>query len=365
MTDHDHAGAGRRLTAEEEGRGAEMFAGGASTRAVAAELGCGAGTASRLRQRLEARGALAPAAGADDDGEQADDYSQDGELAALLARREALAGALSDHLGRAQASAEAVRVLEAERLQVLAEHRDAAPLRDRLRNAQDDARDSADAAELTRRQIADVDAQIAVIEQRRSLAGLRGDLAAAVAERDAVCARTGELQRAAVLAVRVAAEQFTGALAADRAVVTRAEELAAAVTAMALEVGEQPPVVSPAASSALWVAPDTAVAGGPLALWRAISEARQGNQAAVAELLGICNGWLPPSEAERAEADAEWRKRAEAITASQPAAQPPAPWPHADPASVGIDAQGRPLPWRPAPHPLDFYNAPANWGDVR
>lgn len=44
---------GRRITEEEEAKAGEMFSAGASTREVARELHCGAGTASRIRQRRE------------------------------------------------------------------------------------------------------------------------------------------------------------------------------------------------------------------------------------------------------------------------------------------------------------------------
>ncbi len=231
------------MTPEQETRGAELFAQGKSERQVATELGVGTGSAHRLRMRLAAKAE----AGGDstepvpdvpvdlepvtpDDGGHAD-----ADLAAELAELETQRGELDRiagvHEERAQASRSAVMELEAERLAALEAGRDAAPLRPRIASACADADDSATAAQMVRGRVAVIDERIAEIKGCRELAVLRAELAAAVAERDEVCARSGQRQRAAVLAVREVAEEFTATYREEEAAGRRMEQLAQAVAA--------------------------------------------------------------------------------------------------------------------------------------
>jgi len=354
-------GAGRRLTPDEEERGRQLFADGLSTRQVAAELGIGNGTAARLRQRLADRGQITPAAGdpeteettvtstpdvaaADVDEDQADDA----ELAQLHQRQEELTAEATMYVERAEASRAAVSALEAERMQLLAAGQDAQQLRTRRRDAEDDLRDSVDAASIAQGALAVVGERIAAIEARQADRRLRAELADAVAERDQVLAGIGARQRAAVLAVRQAAEEFTQTFADEQRVMMRVDELAGRVA-----LGGPAPDVPLPVTTRLSV-PGDAGARGPVALLRAMYQARDRNVTAVAEQLGVADGWLPPDPAE---VEAE-RQRIIALHAAMPAARPPEPGSQVqmDPrygSSYSVDEHGRPLrapdPARQAP----------------
>ncbi len=105
-------------------------------------------------------------------------------------------------------------------------------------------------------------------------------------------------------------------------------------------------------------------AGAPLALARAISEARAGNAARTAVFLAEAFGWLPPpppSAEEIAVRQQAQRDLAEANRRRLAGVKPlPAALQHA--ASVSVDSQGNPLrePYRP--HPRDPYAAPMSVG---
>jgi transposase len=357
------SGAGRRLTPDEERRGAELFAQGLSTRQVAAQLGVGNGTAARLRRRLAERAASRsePEETTTMPGHDASqieitalpDPDDAAELSALTAQREDQAAEVEKYVSRAEASMHAVAELEAERMHGLAEGREVQGLRERRRNADDDARDFADAAKLAHGRLEETDRQIQAVLARQADRQLRAELAEAVAERDAVLAAVGERQRSAVLAVAAAAADFTAALADELAVLSRVDQLAARIA-----LGGPVPAVPPPVSTSIGALYD-AVAREPLALARAVSEARAGRVAAVAEQLGICNGWLPVSPAELA---AE-RERMLALRAPQP--QPAASRPvQMDPrfgASYGVDEHGNALP-PPSPAELERRSQPAPAG---
>jgi Homeodomain-like domain len=348
----DTSGPGRRLTPEQEQRAAELFAAGRSEREVADELGCSASTAHRLRERLERAGGTpdepeAPAAPARDEHEAAGAFEltaqhplreSPGELGELQAERDRLADLLQTYGDRAAASRQALADLETERVELLTEGKDAAPLRPRRADAEADLADSETSAQIAADRVAAVDVRIAQVRAMRDLAEMRDQLEAAVAERDTVCAATGDRMRAAVLAVRRAAEEFTAALADERAATERTEQLGQDTANRALALGERVPVAPPARSTALWV--DNAFsAGKPVALSRAISEARIGRTEAVATCLGEAFGWLPPDPAVIAAERERMRQLRTAPPPSPPSVEHPAHWP----AAVSVDSHGRPL----------------------
>jgi Homeodomain-like domain len=385
-------GPGRRLTAAEEQQAAEMFAAGKSEREVADAVGCSASTAHRLRERLAREAApAAPAATvpagpdtpeapvAPEPAAPAEAATEppglemtgvllpsEDEIAALRKERGEVAAAVATYEERAQESRTAIVQLEADRREVLAAGHDAAPLRPRLRDAADDLKDSEEAAALARGYLLELDGRLAAIEGRQAFGRMRGELAREVEISDVVCASTGNLQRAAVLAIKAAAEKFVQAVADEQAAISRRADLAAAVTAAAVHLGEPVPEVPAAVPTALWIHPDAANAGGALALHKAINRAREGNVQATAVHLAEAFGWVPPDPAQVA---AE-RERLLAMQAQQasPAVEPHQPWTRPDTATVALDRDGKEVPpWmvRP-PHPSDGYPgspaaAPAGW----
>lgn len=155
-------GPGRRLTPEQERTGAELFTAGASERDVADRLQCSASTAHRLRERLAAApgGELEPETEADI--QEAERDAIGGEIIdALTAKRAELAEALTARQERAAASQAAIGSLDAERLELLAAGRDAAPLRSRRADAVADLADSCEVAGMIEASIAEIDAQMA------------------------------------------------------------------------------------------------------------------------------------------------------------------------------------------------------------
>lgn len=232
-------GPGRRLTPEQEQTGAEMFAAGSTDRQVAAALECGAGTANRLRQRLAGR--IAELGGP---GEPAADQPPVTELEQT---RDALARALTLQLERAAASAQAIEGLGCERLELLAAGRDAAPLRPRLRSAEDDRQDYTSAAVLLQSRLDEVNGWIAQRNAAGELAAAEGEMAAAATEAAALAASAPDVLRTAAEAVRAAAAELVAfradlAVAQDR--VTAAHHRA---TLAALALGS--PVPPPSAST--------------------------------------------------------------------------------------------------------------------
>lgn len=364
MTAGQASGAGRRLSPEEERRGAELFAQGLSTRAVAARLGVGNGTAARLRQRLE-RAAAATSEPETTVTEHQDagpgplemtgpDVAADGhaELARLASDRDQLAETVATYEARAEASRSAVAGLEAERIQALAEGRDAQALRSRRRDAEDDARDSDDAAGIVRGRLAEVDRQIAAVTARMDLARIRTQLAEAVTARDAVYARSGDRQRAAILAVRDAAIDFVATFADEREADRGVQELAAAAATWSAQLGEPAPEVPPAVPTAVTAPAGTVV---PLQFDRAMWAARQGNAKRVAALLGENFGWLPPAPPTEEEV-AAWRERAahmayelEQLKAQQSGQPTPAATAPDYRGPADYDAYGNRLPWTQPP----------------
>lgn len=205
-------GPGRRLAGDEEERAALLFAGGATDRQVADALDVGAGTANRLRHRMAARIAELSGGAPADGGRQLEatvnalqtglEISQAGEagwraelLEALRVQRGELLAALAAWQDRAQASRGAIAALDAERLELLAAGRDAAPLRPRRRDAEDDLADSTAAAGLVTARLAETEARIAgqEAEQRR------------IAEQDALTAARAAAEAANAEGERLAA----------------------------------------------------------------------------------------------------------------------------------------------------------------
>lgn len=235
-------GPGRRLTEADEALGAELFAAGKSEREVADELGCSASTAHRLRERLGAvqdgtqdapdaqdegsRFALTehrspwpegvavltfkgiPRDSADGDDSERDEpvlNEADTKAAAaravalreLGAKRDELAGQLADLEARSGASRQALVDLEARRVALLAEGKDAAPLRPLAQSARDDLADWEKTAELIAPQLAEVEAMIAGVHHEELLAAQQ-------AERDRAAREGTRLAPKAAAALREA-----------------------------------------------------------------------------------------------------------------------------------------------------------------
>lgn len=370
---------GRRLTEAEEQIAAGLFDAGRSEREVAEALGCSASTAHRLRLRLA--GAQEPAEPADDgDGQGEPQESQepagDAELAALRQLHDALAEQIATTAERATASSAAWQGLEAERLRILGEGGDAVQLRDRITSARQDMDDWATAAHLLTEKLTAVDARIAEIDARGELAALRAQLDAAVAERDAVFARSGGRQRAAVAAVAAAAEEFTAVFADESAADGRVTALAQGVAQLAARFGEALPEVPAPAVTAISVSVDQTFGyGPPLALHRALARAREGRTADVAEELGKVNGWLPPGPPTEAELEerrriAEQREQQLAELKARTAAGPGASQADDRTVPAGFDVDGVPVnrygdrlvPRGSLPHPLDVFRYPSHGG---
>jgi hypothetical protein len=400
----DQAGPSRRLTPDEEARAATQFALGASDRQVAAALGVGTGTANRLRHRLADRitelAALAAAAsetgetpvGAEDGNTEdsgsglamtpvrralgsgvvlhhpelgaIDTAAERGErLAQETKRREELAARLADLEERAAASRQALAILEAERTTLLADGKDAAPLRPRVASASADLADWETAAGMVRQEVGLAEACITAIQAEEELTALREQLAPSVAERDAAIRATGGRMAAAVLAVREAAEEFTAALLDEKAARERADLLAAQVASLAGSLGQPGPDMPAEPESTILNLHGGDIRGPELELVRAMGAARMGHVELVAKHLAEAFGWLPQSREEQAAEWEQWRlQRAERdrqMLQPKPAAEP---WTRPD-RSFDVDQNGREIRYpgyRPprAPHPMDTYNFP-------
>jgi chromosome segregation ATPase len=341
------------MTPEQEARGAEMFASGASERQVAAELGVGAASAHRLRERLAAQAEPSAALNAE---------PTDAELATV---RDEIAAALEAQQARAQASTQAVQDLERQQTDRLAAGLDAADLRPRLRDARDDLADWARSIALLRERLAEVDRRAGAIRMRQDLASLRAELDAAIAERAGVCARSGERQRAALAAVKAAAEEFCAVSADEVTAQERVTRLAARVTELAMQAGEPGADVPSAASTALGVSGH--MSGPGLALSLVLNYARNGDVVAVAEQLGAASMWTPPAPPSAEEAE-RWQRMTEGRQAELErlrAAGKRGPVDDGDGrhVPVGLDHYGRPVdkfgnvlvPAGTLPHPMDVY----------
>jgi hypothetical protein len=368
------------MTPEEERRGAELFAAGRSERQVADELGISASSAHRLRERLAAKD------GDGGDGELeltpvrraygSDVILDHPELAEIEAsgveiddeaERAVIAEVIETYAARADASRQALAKLEAERRELLDSDKDAAPLRPTIASVREDLADSEEAGQLARNRLAALEARIAERATRKELAQLKAQLDAAVAERDEVFSRSGDRQRAAVAAVRAAAEDFCAVVAEERATVDRVAVLSSAMTQRALQLGQPGPAVPPAASTRL--AAQGGV-GGELALTRAMHQAERGDVADVARHLGEANGWLPPGppsaeeierwqqfKADRERQAAELRNRAD--VGPQPIADHERVPVGTDHFGNPVDAHGNPLTLRNRmPHPADIWTSP-------
>jgi hypothetical protein len=219
----EQAGNNRRLSEDEERRGADLFAEGKSEREVADELGCSPSTAHRLHERLQQAGSggssglavgdlipmrLLPG-GRVEITDPAEGLAEEVEgalrvelLEQLGQRRAEFAEAVASCHARAAASRQAIAALDAERLELLAAGQDAAPLRQRRADAEADLADWEKSAELAAGPVAQADMRIAEVraeqaqaeaEAARKRAAQQGDRLAplaAAALRDAV---TGDI----------------------------------------------------------------------------------------------------------------------------------------------------------------------------
>lgn len=305
-------GPGRRLSEAEEARGAEMFAGGAPEREVAAELGISASTAHRLRERLQQAAGAAddagdgagplvgsvfrmrllpdggavivdPAAGV---AEEVEDAMRGEVLAQLRQARDDAAAVVADLEARAEASRQAIAALDAERLELLAAGRDAAPLRPRRADAAADLADAETAIGMARQPVAEAEARVADAE---------AEIAAAEAERirrEAVrlCARLAPRASAALRAA-VLGDGTVRALADLGSQLAQAE----AVAGRSWEDGIVPPVLPGARDEWRHSVYD---------LWQV---ARRGDVATCQAVIPRCVPWQDrdPEEFARMHADAQ------------------------------------------------------------
>jgi hypothetical protein len=396
MSAEQSGGNTRRLTEAEERRGSEMYAAGATETEVADALGISRSTAHRLRERLHAAGVeVVDLMG----GEPKDDAPIPGmtpmpaeigtgvvlhhpelgaadaaaeraqRLADLHERRGELSERLADLEERAAASRRALSGLDAERVTLLADGNDAAPLRPRVQSARDDLADWETSAGMVRQQIAECEVRIAEVQAAEQLAELRVQLAEAVVERDVAVRATGGRMEAAVLAVRDAAVEFTAALNEEREARDRAEQLAAQVAGVAHELGQPGPDVPGEPQSTALFIPEHYLAGGPgLALARAVqlvSSQRLDAAKAVAAQLAEAFGWLPPTREEHAAEQLRMQQAwAERQRMAEQAKKVPLPWTRPDTGQVAIDENGREIyltGYRPAvPHPMDAWHGLGN-----
>jgi len=282
----------------------------------------------------------------------------DGWLAARAGEREQLAAVAAGHDERAAAAWAEAHDLERQRLELIDAGADAVPLRQKIREAQDTAEDAETAAARVRARIAVLDQEVAAGLARRDQTRAVAELGEAVAERDQVLSRTGQRQRDAVAAVRAAAEEFTAALADEMAAIRKADDLTARVAR-----GGSVPVVPLPVTTSLSV-PGDLVGREPVALLRAIHEARAGNVRAVAEQLAAAFGYLPQPPPSAEQIAAGQQARAELLERNRLLLRGVKPLPPAlqdGSASVSLDEHGNPLrPLRPAyqPQPSDSYRAP-------
>lgn len=357
-------GPGRRLTPEQERRGAELFAEGKSEREVAKALGVGAGTAHRLHERIQAADAAAredaegleltplrpyplsmlPADAAVQEAEaivagqrptvgpetaaeiqEAERDAVGAEIVdALTAKRAELAEALTGHQERAAASQAAIASLDAERLELLAAGRYAAPLRGRRADAESDLADSRAIIGMIEAQLAEIDAQLGAHQaaQREAEAQAARDEARIEGERLVVTAR----------------DKLRGAVVGDVAV---GELLRVATSLARLEH----------ASGCWWDAEvlPPALPGNPRDAWlrdvQAVwAAAKTGGQAAVQQALSRLDGrWV---ERDRAEFAAMHTEAAERLRQTQFRAAPADGDPVTPawlPAAVGLDEYDRPI----------------------
>lgn len=292
------------MTPEEEQLGAKLFDEGKSEREVAAELDISPSSANRLKKRLQAKQETDPEQHDEAVLQAADEVITDEAMALLEADRDRLAGQLEAFQARAQASWSAKQTLEQERDQLLLDTGDASGVDQRLEDADRDLRKWVRGAELITPQLAEVTGRIGRLNVSRELASLRAELDAAVTVRDEVHSRSGDRQRAAVAAVRAAAEDFCAVAAEERTTADRVASLASAMTQRAMQLGEAAPAIPEPQQTGLTARVDAL--GPEQALVRALTQARSGDVAGVARQLGEMNGQLPTEPS--AEELERWRQ---------------------------------------------------------
>jgi len=184
------------LTPDQEARGAELFAAGATERDVAEALACSASTAHRLRERLQGA-SVAPSA-TEVTAEAAE--VPPGEAAARVLELTGLAetaavahaetaGTVATFAGRAEAARAGAAALEQERAEILLAGGDAAGLRARMANARDDLDDCELAEQLARERLQAIEAHQAGIAVQLAAAEREAALEAAWQEAQALAAR--------------------------------------------------------------------------------------------------------------------------------------------------------------------------------
>jgi hypothetical protein len=290
-------GPGRRLTEDDEARGAELFAAGKSEREVADELGCSASTAHRLRERLQEAAGIAGDAGsgagpllgstihmrllpgggavivdpAEGIGDAVESAMREEVLAQLRQARDDASAVVADLEAWAEASRRAIAALDTERLELLAAGRDAAPLRPRRADAVADLADAETAIGMARGPVADAEARIA---------DAKAEIAAAEAER----IRQEAVKLGARLAPKAAAALRAAVLGDGtvRALADLASQLARAEAVSGRSWGDEivPPVL-PGAHRDEW---HRAVSD----LWQV---ARRGDVATCQSVLTRCVPW--------------------------------------------------------------------------
>ena len=318
-------GPGRRLSDDEEERGAALYADGATTRAVARELAISRSSAQRLRVRLAEAGRLAPAVG-DGDAADGDDGPADAidaelaamasgdtaaELAAVTGQREALAARLNavaaDHFA-ALADLEAAQLARAA---VIEADGDPSAQRSAIHDARDRIEEAEAGAASLMAKIAEADERVAVAAARHAERLAADELAAAVAAAEVTCERAAAVMRESIAAYADLgpAGEFMNAVLDDAEAMAR---VAAAAAAAGVPVPDSP-------SGRLRVPAAHGAQGGYLL--RAISAGLDRDPAAVHMALAGVAGWQPPDPQECAALDAETAAEAEAEAAARAAAK--------------------------------------------
>jgi hypothetical protein len=323
------------MTPEQKRAVAEALADGLSERDTAKRAGVSPTAVHRLRQRLPVP---APGDQATPDIQVAPEPQpaaepvsapgeHDAEITALLEAREAIAAALLVQEDRADASRQALAGLDAERLAMLESGRDAAVLRPRTRDAEDDLKDWQTAADLLAGRLAEVNGAITRLSAERDLAAGQAALAAELAAGEQLAAAAPAVLREAVQAIRAASASVVGYRVSVAAAQARIGGRHQAVSA-ALETLGQPrgpvPVLGQAAPlpavprneavGALgrgWELAGTAAAGDGLGTHAAERLTAELAAAAAGDVYGRAAAW-EASAAERqaqAQAGAEWRAK--------------------------------------------------------
>lgn len=185
-----------RLTPDQEARGAEMYASGASERQVSEALACSPSTAHRLRERLQEASVAPSATTVTAEAAEAPPGDAAARVLELTGLAETAAAAhaetattVATFVGRAEAARAGAAALEQERGEILLAGGDAAALRGRMASARDDLDDCELAEQLARERLQAIEAHQATIAVQLAAAEQEAALEAAWQEAQALAAR--------------------------------------------------------------------------------------------------------------------------------------------------------------------------------